>query len=212
MKSNTLGGLLSLLVSLSACTSLQVGSEVSAGRHALLTGNNEAALGYFQSAAQKDPEYTYGTALKQGIWTYVGRSEYATGKLPQARQTLQKALTANKDEDIGRLYLGLTLARIGDRQAGLKQIEGGMRGINDWLEWVTEAHRFSFGQFWDPAREIRTKIQGDLTMISAREFDWQKLITDGEWIAIRMEEEGDLARRDESRDRARDSEGKGSQP
>jgi hypothetical protein len=87
-----------------------------------------------------------------------------------------------------------------------------MRGINDWLEWVTEAHRFSFGQFWDPAREIRTKIQGDLTMISAREFDWQKLITDGEWIAIRMEEEGDLARRDESRDRARDSEGKGNQP
>ena len=137
MKSNTLGGLLSLLVFLSACTSLQVGSEVAAGRHALLTGNNEAALGYFQSAAQKDPEYTYGTALKQGIWTYVGRSEYATGKLPQARQTLQKALTANKDEDIGRLYLGLTLARIGDRQAGLKQIEGGMRGINDWLEWVT---------------------------------------------------------------------------
>src|SRR6266540_1606362 len=193
MKSNTLGGLLSLLVSLSACTSLQVGSEVSAGRHALLTGNNEAAL-------------------KQGIWTYVGRSEYATGKLPQARQTLEKALSANKDEDIGRLYLGLTLARSGDRQAGLKQIEGGMRGINDWLEWVTEAHRFSFGQFWDPAREIRTKIQGDVTMISAREFDWRKLLTDGEWIAIRMEEEGDLARRDESRDRARDSEGKSSQP
>jgi tetratricopeptide (TPR) repeat protein len=211
MKSNTLGALLSLLVSLSACTSLQVGSEVAAGRHALLTGNNEAALGYFQSAAQKDPEYQYGTALKQGIWTYVGRSEYVTGKLPQARQTLEKALSANKDEDIGRLYLGLTLARSGDRQTGLKEIEGGMRGINDWLEWVTEAHRFSFGQFWDPAREIRTKIRGELAMISGREFDWQKLITDSEWIAIRMEEEGDLARRDESRDRARDSEGK-SQP
>jgi len=212
MKSNTLAALFSLLVTLSACTSLHVGSEVAAGRHALLTGNNEAALGYFQSAAQKDPEYKYGTALKQGIWTYVGRSEYATGKLPQARQTLEKALSANKDEDIGRLYLGLTLARSGDRQTGLKEIEGGMRGINDWLEWVTEAHRFSFGQFWDPAREIRTKIQGDLTMISGREFDWQKLLTDGEWIAIRMEEEGDLARRDESRDRARDSEGKSSQP
>jgi hypothetical protein len=42
-------------------------------------------------------------------------------------------------------------------------------------------------------------------MISGRDLDWQKLITDGEWIAQRMEEEGDLARRDESRDRDRDS-------
>jgi hypothetical protein len=49
-------------------------------------------------------------------------------------------------------------------------------------------------------------------MISSREFDWQKLISDGEWIAMQMEEEGDKARRDEARERARDSEGKGSQP
>ena len=212
MKTKTLWILSFILVSLSACTSLRVGSEVAAGRHALLTGNNETALAYFHSAAQKDPEYRYGTALKQGIWSYVGRTEYATGKLPQARQTLEKALSANKDEDIARLYLGLTLARSGDRQRGLKEIEGGMRGINDWLEWVTEAHRFSFGQFWDPAREIRTAIRGDLAMISGREFDWQKLITDGEWIAMQMEEEGDKARRDEARERARDNGSPDTQP
>jgi tetratricopeptide (TPR) repeat protein len=204
--------LFSLLAFLSACTSLQVGSEVAAGRQALLTGNNEAALAYFYSAAQKDPEYRYGTALRQGIWSYVGRSEYATGRLPQARQTLEKALLTNKDEDVARLYLGLTFARSGDRQRGLKEIEDGMRGIHGWLEWVTEAHRFSFGQFWDPARAIRTAIRSDLAMISSREFDWQKLISDGEWIAMQMEEEGDKARRDEARERARDSEGKGSQP
>jgi len=205
MKTKTVGVLFSLLVSLSACTSLQVGSEVSAGRHALLSGDNEAALAYFHSAAQKDPEYKYGTALKQGIWTYVGRTEYATGRLPQARQTLEKALSTNKDEDIARLYLGLTLARSGDRQRGLKEIEDGMRGIHDWLEWVTEAHRFSFGQFWDPARAIRTAIRSDLAMVSGREFDWQRLISDGEWIAMQMEEEGDKARRDEARERARES-------
>ena len=202
--------LLSLLISLSACTSFYAGGDVAAGRRAMLAGNNEAALAYFQSAAQIDPSYKYGTAFQQGIWSYVGRSEYAVGRLPQARETLEKALTTNRDEDIARLYLGLTYARIGDRQRGLKEIEGGMRGLNDWLEWVTEAHRFSFGQFWDPAREIRTAIQGDLAMISGREFDWQKLITDGEWIAKRMEEETDKARRDEARERARDSEGRDS--
>ena len=210
MKTRTMLILLSLLISLSACTSFYAGGDVAAGRRAMLAGNNEAALAYFQSAAQIDPSYKYGTAFQQGVWSYVGRSEYVVGRLPQARETLEKALTTNRDEDIARLYLGLTYARIGDRQRGLKEIEGGMRGINDWLEWVTEAHRFSFGQFWDPAREIRTAIQGDLAMISGREFDWQKLITDGEWIAKRMEEETDKARLDESRTRARESDSKDS--
>ena len=195
------------LILLSACASFQAGSDVSAGRHAMLTGNNESALAYFQSAAQVDPSYKYGTAYQQGVWSYVGRTEYALGRLPQARETLEKALAANKDEDIARIYLGLTLARSGDRPAGLKEIENGMRGIHDWIEYITEAQRFSFGQFWDPAREIRTAIQGDLAMISGKEFDWQRLISDSEWVAKRMEEEGDKARNDETRDRNRDSEG-----
>jgi tetratricopeptide (TPR) repeat protein len=207
MKTKAILLLFSSLVLLSACASMKAGSDVAAGRRALLAGQDETALAYFQSAAQIDPNYKYGSAYQQGIWSYVGRTEYAVGRLPQARETLQKALAANKDEDIARLYLGLTLARSGDRQAGLKEIENGMRGIHDWIEYITEAQRFSFGQFWDPAREIRTAIQGDLAMISGKEFDWQRLISDSEWVAKRMEEEGDKARNDETRDRNRDSEG-----
>jgi tetratricopeptide (TPR) repeat protein len=210
MKNPTTWLVLSLLISLSACTSMQVGSDVAAGRRAMLAGNNEAALGYFQSAANLDPTYRYGSAYKQGIWSYVGRSEYSTGRLPQARETLERALTTNKDEDVARIYLGLTYARTGDRQRGLKEIEGGMRGISEWLDWVNETFRFSFGQFWDPAHEIRTAIKGDLAMISGREFDWQKLITDGEWVAKRMEEETDKARQDEARTRARENDSKDS--
>lgn len=196
--------LLSLLAFFSGCASVQVGSDVAAGRRAMLAGNNETALAYFQSAAQIDPNYTYGTAYQQGILSYVGRTEYAVGRLPQARQTLEKALSENRDDDLARLYLGLTLARSGDRQRGLKEIEGGMRGIQAWLDYINDAHRFSFGQFWDPARAIRSTIQGDLTMISAREFDWEKLIASSEWIGQRMEEESDNARRDEARERSRD--------
>ena len=70
-----------------------------------------------------------------------------------------------------------------------------------------EAHRFSFGQFWDPARAIRSAIQSDLAMISGRDLDWQRVVTDGEWVAMRMEAEGDKARNDEQRERQRDSEG-----
>lgn len=200
----------SLAIFLSSCTSFYAGSDLAAGRRAMLAGNNEAALAYFQSAAQRDPHYIYGSAYKQSVLSYVGRSEYAIGRLPQARETLEKALKANQDQDLARLYLGLTYARSGDRERGLKEIEGAMRGIRDWLEWVTEAHRFSFGQYWDPAREIRTAIQSDLAMISGRDFDWQKLIADSELIGKLMEEEIDRARSDESRDRDRDSSSKDS--
>jgi tetratricopeptide (TPR) repeat protein len=204
--------LLSMCGLLASCTSLQVGSNIAAGRRALLAGNNEAALSYFQSAAEMDPNYKYGTAFQQGVLSYVGRTQYAIGRLPQARETLEKALSANRDEDLARLYLGLTLARIGDRQRGLNEIEGGMKGIQAFLDYVNEAHRFSFGQFWDPAHAIRSAIQGDLAMISGREFDWQKLIVSGEWIGQMMEEEGDKARRDEARERDRDSDSNDTQP
>jgi tetratricopeptide (TPR) repeat protein len=203
---------LSLLVFVSSCTSFHVGSDMAAGRRAMLSGNNETALAYFQSAALRDPSYKYGTAYQQSVLSYVGRTEYAVGRLPQARETLEKALSANRDEDVTRLYLGLTLARSGDRQRGLKEIEGGMRGIHDWLDYINEAFRFSFGQFWDPARAIRSAIEGDLAMISGRELDWQKLITSGEWIGMMMEEEGDKARRDEARQRTTDSKGNDGRP
>jgi tetratricopeptide (TPR) repeat protein len=202
--------LISLFVLLTGCASLQVGGDVAAGRQALLKGSNETALGYFYSAAQKDPNYVYatGSSPRQGVWSYVGRSEYLTGRLPQARQTLERSLSANKDEDITRLYLGLTLAREGDRQRGLKEIEGGMRGINNFLDYINQTQRYSIGQFWDPDRDIRRAIQSDLAMISGRDLDWQRLIADTEWLGIRMEEESDLARKQAAQDKSRDGEGR----
>jgi tetratricopeptide (TPR) repeat protein len=204
--------LLSFLAFISGCTSLQVGSDVAAGRRALLAGNNQTALVYFQSAAQKDPSYRWGTAYRQSILSYVGRTEYSVGRLPQARETLEKALIVHRDEDLTRLYLGLTLARSGERQAGLKEIESGMKGIHAWLDYINEAHRFSFGQFWDPARAIRSAIEGDLAIISGKEPDWEKLIASSEWIGKMMEEEGDKAARDEARERARESDSSDSHP
>jgi len=195
---------LSLVIILSGCASLQTGSEFDAGRQALLKGYNQPALDYFQSVAQRDPNYVYNSPLQENVWSYLGRTEYINGRLPQARQSLEKSLSIDKDQDTARLYLGLTLARSGDRQQGLKEIESGMRGIHDWLEYISQAFRYSYGRFWDPNREIRSAIQGDLAMLSGKDVDMQKLIADGEWLGKRVEEEIDLARRDEREDRFRD--------
>jgi tetratricopeptide (TPR) repeat protein len=209
MKNSFSVGLFSLILLLSGCAGFQAAREVNSGRQAYLIGNNEVAYAHFQKAAQVDPNYVYGTALRQGIWSYVGRVNYDMGRLPQAREALERALTANREEDLARLYFGLALAREGDRQRGLKEIEGGLRGVHQWLEYVDQNQGASFGRFWDPAREIRSAIQTDLAMISGRDIDWPKLIAAGEWVGKRMEVEDDRASRDETIDRNRENDGGG---
>jgi tetratricopeptide (TPR) repeat protein len=209
MKNISSIGLFSLILLLSGCAGFQAAREVNSGRQAYLIGNNEVAYAHFQKAAQVDPSYVYGTALRQGIWSYVGRVNYDMGRLPQAREALERALTANREEDLARLYFGLALAREGDRQRGLKEIEGGLRGVHQWLEYVDQNQGASFGRFWDPAREIRSAIQTDLGMISGRDIDWPKLIAAGEWVGKRMEVEDDRASRDETIDRNRENDGGG---
>ena len=203
MKTKSSLVLFSLFVFLAGCTSVNVGGEVQSGRQALLEGKNETALGYFYGAAQRDPNYVYatGSSPKQGVWSYVGRSEYLTGRFPQARQTLERALAANREEDIARLYLGLTLAREGDRQRGLKEIESGMRGIKNFLDYINQAQRYSIGQYWDPGRDIRSAIRSNLVMISGKDLDWQRLTVNTEWLGLRMEQESDLARRQEAQEK-----------
>lgn len=192
-----------------ACAGIQAGGDVNAGRRAFLIGNYQPALAYFQSAAAQDPNYIYGTALRQNIWSYVGRAEYANNRLPQAKQALERALAANPDQPVARLYLGLTLARGGDRQQSLKEINAGLQGIYDWLEYVTQAFRFSFGQYWDPNGTIRAAAQRNLEILASREFDWPKLIADCESVAKQIEAESDRARADEVREWNRDGESRG---
>jgi len=129
------------------------------------------------------------------VWTYVGRSQYASGKLSDARPSLERALSRYRDDYLGRIYLGLTLIRQQESAKGLKEFEEGIRGLDDWLEYV--ANYSTYGQFWDPRREIRSEIQGSLAMIEGREMNLEKVIASGEWLGKNMEEEIDLARRDE---------------
>jgi tetratricopeptide (TPR) repeat protein len=201
----SIGLFLALIVS--GCATLQNGSDFQAGRSALLTGKTEIALSYFQTVADKDPNYYYGTAYQQGVLGFLGRTQYTLGQLPQAQNTLDRALTLDKTDDSARLYLGLTLVRREDRQRGVSEIADSMKSIHEFLEWVTQTHRFSFGQFWDPTRKIRSSIENDLAMIRSNEIDWPRLIADGEWLGKEIDEEGDRARYDEMRERQRQSDG-----
>jgi tetratricopeptide (TPR) repeat protein len=88
---NRMGGGLAWLMVMAwifSCDSYRVGRLVQSGRQALLKKDFEAALSYFEKAAKKDPQYIFEAAhFKEGIWTYVGRTQYATGRYAQARQS-----------------------------------------------------------------------------------------------------------------------------
>jgi len=180
---------LSLSVLLSACAAVRGGGDVDRGRQDLLAGNNQAALGYFQQAEQADPSYMYGTELREGVASFLGRTQYLTGDYAQARQTLEKALSRHRSDNLARLYLGLTLYRLGDQKAGLANIQRGMEGINNWLNYLNTNFAQEFGQGWDPGGTIRAGIKTDLAMISSGNIDWPKLIADGERLGIRVEQE-----------------------
>jgi tetratricopeptide (TPR) repeat protein len=186
--------LLSLSALLSACAAVKGGGDIAEGRQSLFKGDYKSALTYFQDAEQADPNYIYGAELREGVLSYLGRAQYLNKDYAQARQTLQKALVAHKNDSVARLYLGLTLYRLGDQKAALTNIQAGMNGINDFLNYLNQNFRLEFGQDWDPGGTIRSGIKTDLAMISSGNIDWPKLVADGERLGIAIEQEDDKFR------------------
>jgi tetratricopeptide (TPR) repeat protein len=181
MKATDLLAMLLLSVVLSGCASYQAGGYVQSGVQALLAGNNQTALSYLQAAAQQDPSYIYDTQLNLGVLSYLGRAQYLTGDYAQARQTLEKALAQNTDDNLARLYLGLTQARLGDNQAALKNIEASMKQINGWLNYLNGNFP---GEGWDPGGAIQANIKNTLAMISSGNVEWPRLLAYGESVGL----------------------------
>jgi tetratricopeptide (TPR) repeat protein len=186
-------GWLSLILFLVGCAAA---GQVQSGRQALLINQPEDALAYFQQVAQSDPNYIFqSVTYREGIWAYVGRSQYSLGRLTEARRSLEKAVSIYPDDYLARIYLGLTLMRSGEDSSGFKELGSGMRGLYDWLEYKNRTMPFT--AFWDPRGEIRSELQKDLNLLSGKDIDQPQLVSSAEWIGQRMELEIDLVRRDE---------------
>jgi tetratricopeptide (TPR) repeat protein len=183
-----------LLAFLSGCgPGFQVSGDVAQGQTALFAGNYPGALGYFQSAAQADPNYISSSGqLREGILSFLGRTQYLNGQLEAARDTLQKAVAQQGSDNnvtLAQLYLGVTLARLNDRQAGLRDIESGTKGILDFLNYIQQNFRYSSGRLWDRGNEIRKAADAILALIAGGNFDWPTLISNSEALAMKFERE-----------------------
>jgi tetratricopeptide (TPR) repeat protein len=182
----------------SACDSFRTSGQFASGRRAFLVKNYEEALGHFQKVADKKPGYVFESMnLREGVWTYLGRCQYYLGKFAEARYALERAILTDRDDYFARLFMGLTLARQGDNANGFREMERGLTGLNEWIEY--ENSRDPSRSFWDPDHEIRKEIASSLTMISAKKPDRRKLIESAKWVGQKMEDEIDQVRRDARR-------------
>jgi tetratricopeptide (TPR) repeat protein len=184
----------SLTILLAGCATIQGAGDVDQGRQALLAGDYQRAVGLFQEAERVDPTYIYGTELRAGVLSYLGRTQYLTGNYTQARQTLEKALSQHRSDNVARLYLGLTLYRLGDQKAALTNMQRGMQGIYNFLQYINTNFRYEYGKDWDDAGTIRADIKSNLAMISSDKIDWPQLVAGGERVGLAIEREEEIFR------------------
>jgi tetratricopeptide (TPR) repeat protein len=150
---------------------------------------------YLRRVAGRDPNYRAPDLLGESVLTYLGRAYYEMGNFSEARNVLEKVLAKHPQDHTAHLYLGLTYLRSGDQDRGRHEVESGLKGIYATLESLASSpYR---GIFWDPGRRIRSEIQ---TALSGK-LESAELVGVAEWVGSKLDEEVDIARRDELRDR-----------
>lgn len=101
-----------IFLALVGCATFGTETEFSFGRQALMRGEPDNALRYFERTAAADPNYVYKVgALHESVWTYIGRAHYNSGKYAEAKVAFNRALQQFNDEHLARLYGGLILLR-----------------------------------------------------------------------------------------------------
>jgi tetratricopeptide (TPR) repeat protein len=78
-----------------------------------MSGDSAVALTYFEPIAKRDPNYVAPfTSFRESIWTYLGRAQYQSGKLSEAKASLERARSQIPGDLVAKLYLGLTNLRL----------------------------------------------------------------------------------------------------
>jgi len=183
-----------LLAALVGCAASQAAQEIQEATRALLIGKPDAAVQHFEKAAALDSKNS-SSPLQESAWTYVGRAYYEAGKYSLARQAFERAVAKNQNDDIARLYLGLIGARERPNEADRKQLQAGLQGVYDRIDYIK---RFTFaGDFWDPSSQLSTELLESIKAVSAAQVSWSNVIPRVEGLMLKIENEIDQAQRDE---------------
>ena len=95
------------LLFMAACATLESQSDFLSGRRALLRGEPDNALSFFDRVASTNAAFVANSVSpRRSIWTYIGRAHYNSGRYVEAKAAFEKALSQLSDDYVARLYLG----------------------------------------------------------------------------------------------------------
>jgi tetratricopeptide (TPR) repeat protein len=152
-----------VLLFTASCAGFRTDSEFLAGRQALLRGEPDNARSYFDGVAQSDPGFvSREVSPPRSIWTYVGRADYNAGRYAQAESAFEKAVGQLKEDDIAKLYLGLTRLRppeptVSSKAFSLQEVTYALREGIDPKRVATLARER--GVAFDLNKETETQLQ-----------------------------------------------------
>jgi tetratricopeptide (TPR) repeat protein len=119
-------GLLSMVFLTLACNHaiprFGIGGKYEEGKEQFLRGRSgdmQVAIVALENVVSQDP--TYKDSL-----TYLGRAYYRTQKYQPAHAILQRALVVNKEDEMAWMAFGLTQLRLGQDDAGVESLKGGI--------------------------------------------------------------------------------------
>jgi hypothetical protein len=169
-------------------TTFQAGREIMSGRDNLLIGNPEAALPSFQSIAQSNPNYiNCAERFCVGIWTYLGRTYHELGKDQQALESLKRGRGLHRVDRFNQIYLGLVMAKAGQKREGTAELDAGLKVLGTWLSGF--AGRGTTGRYWDPGKRLQRGIADTRALLQPDRIDWDRVNRDVHWLAVNFEQE-----------------------
>jgi tetratricopeptide (TPR) repeat protein len=195
-----------LVFLMSGCMLMRISSEVQSGRWALNVGDPKAAIPHFEAAAGLAPDYiaNYDT-LEIGIWSYVGRAYYEAGDKAKALEALKRARKQYEYDYFARTYLGLVMSENGSREAAKAELEGGLSGLQHWLETISG--RIQGGHYWDPGRDLHKTIVQTRGLLNSENVQWAQVSKNVRWLGQAFDEEPERVRQDKRQDMSNESKG-----
>jgi len=99
-----------------------IGGRYEEGKEQFLrgrAGDMDVAVTALEAVVAQDPTYKFSL-------TYLGRAYYNKRRFEDAFAILQRAVVVDRDDEVGWIALGLAQLRLGQHDAGLESLKGGI--------------------------------------------------------------------------------------
>jgi tetratricopeptide (TPR) repeat protein len=167
-----------------------IGGRYEEGKEQFLRGRGgdmDRAIIVLESVVSQDP--TYKDSL-----TYLGRAYYRKGRYQDAFMILQRALAVNKDDEIAWLALGLTQLRLGQTDAGIETLKGGVTLANGAL---VDGYRHYV--YWDSKGTVRNTLRRSVFLLTKGAEEKDNIVQTTDRLLALIDDEMNFQRNTQSR-------------